>query len=96
MALQLGLAYSEFRNWCKKERVRATQQKFTPARLNMFSLLSWPCLKAKASNCLKVQTRLAHERSKHNAGPHRETCALTMWGLDALFTVGRTSGEWLE
>ena len=96
LALQLGLAYSEFRNWCKKERVRATQRKFTPARLNMSSLTSWPCLKAKAANCLKVQSWLAHKCAKHNHGEHGETRALTMWGFDAFFTLCRKAGEWLS
>ena len=96
LALQLDLAYVDFRKWCNDFSTSATQPKFTPSRLNMKSLMSWPCLKAKASNCLKVQSWLAHKCAKHNAGPHGETRALTMWGLDTFFTVGRNSGEWLE
>ena len=46
----------------------------------MSSLMSWPCLKAKAANCLKVQSWLAHKCAKHNNGPHGETRALTLWG----------------
>ena len=52
MALTLYIAYDCFCRWAKDNCKTHTQKRFTPGRLGLKTLASWPELKCKSSQCI--------------------------------------------
>lgn len=75
---QLRIAHVLFKKYCKGAGLAHSQQRFTLPLLSMSSKDCWPCLKAKAHNCMMcicwMSSLLNHEHTHdHVAIPPRDT-----------------------
>ena len=97
LAVQLKLAFHEFKEWCKDARVQARGKTFTPARLSLKNKHDKPELKVKAHCALVIVEWLADVCSKQaDMMPGNEyvgTRAATLWSLAELFRVIRSSSK---
>lgn len=62
----LKLAYLNFNSWKKRNKLRCTQPRFTPARLNRTSRQTFPCLSSKAATSKILTYWLADLTKQHS------------------------------
>lgn len=67
LRLQLRKAYSAFQKYLKDSKLRCSQKRFTPSRINAESATDTPCLAAKAANAKVVVHWLAGEAQSYAA-----------------------------
>ena len=54
LKLQLKIAYTEFKLWCRRNHIKCSQSVLTPRKLSLRAKKGGAVLKAKAYNCLVV------------------------------------------
>ena len=99
LAVQLGAAFQEFKEWCSDKRISSRQKTFTPARLSLKNKHDKPELKTKAHCALVVVEWLADVCSRQAmvvGGEYNGTRAATLWSLAEMFRVMRSSSKRLH
>ena len=97
LRIQLAVAFSDFKTFASERKLTHSHKRFTPLRLSLTSLSSFPLLKGKAHNILVVQawlSMLCVTKSDGTAYSNLRACICTSW--DRFFKVLKAAGPELN